>query len=129
MSYIPTTPTVDEVERLQSLSSQLFPPSDSSIHFLLQTALTPLSITRNALERDLAYQYIEFRDTRKLENSLNQIEQELGKGRGKAKLELTKSQVERLKDLRRSLKVASDRADEEYEQEVHKSQSSFSIPL
>lgn len=129
MSYYSRTLTLDEIERLQPLSSQLFPPSDSSINYLLQTALAPVSITRDSLKRDLAYQYIEFRDTRKLENSLNQIEQELGKGRGKAKLELTKSQVERLKDLRRSLKVASDRADEGYEQEVRKSQSSPSIPL
>ncbi|GAA5982879.1 hypothetical protein JCM5350_001538 [Sporobolomyces pararoseus] len=120
MSYYPTTLTVDELERLQPLSSQLFPTSDSSIDYLLQTALTPLSITQDSLKRDLAYQYIEFRDKRKLENSLNEIEQEFGKGRGKAKLEMTRSQVERLKDLRRSLKVASDRADEEYEKVVLK---------
>ncbi|GAA5946131.1 hypothetical protein JCM3765_000128 [Sporobolomyces pararoseus] len=118
MSYYSTTLTPDEIERLRPLSSQLFPPSDSSIDYLIGTALTSLSISQDSLKRDLAYQHIDFRDKRKLENSLNQFGQELGKGRGKAKLEMTRSQVEELKVLMRSLKVASDRADEELKKEV-----------
>ncbi|GAA5946225.1 hypothetical protein JCM3765_000160 [Sporobolomyces pararoseus] len=118
MSYYSATLTSDEIERLQPLSSQLFPPSDSSIDYLIGTALASLSISQNSLKRDLAYQHIDFRDRRKLENSLNQFGQELGKGRGNAKLELTRSQVEELKVLRKSLSAASNRADEEYEKEV-----------
>jgi hypothetical protein len=129
MSYTPNYLTPDECEALSPAFSHLFPPSDSSRDKLLQIALAPLYITHEALKRDVAYQYVDFRDQRKLENALNTFNTELVKGGGKAKLEMTRSQVEDLKRYRKKIKEASKEADIEFKRDVLESESiSFLVP-
>ncbi|GAA5906188.1 uncharacterized protein JCM6883_005471 [Sporobolomyces salmoneus] len=107
--------TKDDYKLLRPLACQLFPPFDAARDYLVETALDSLHLSQDTLKNDYAYQHIQFRDKRKLENALSSIEAELGKGNEKPKLELTRSQIEDLKRHRRTINEASRAADRDYD--------------
>ncbi|GAA5869088.1 hypothetical protein JCM16303_000356 [Sporobolomyces ruberrimus] len=111
MSDSPEYLTPAEFDLIQPLARELFAPFDSSRDDLVQSALATLAILQDNLKRDYAYQFVEFRDKRKLETILDSCDREIGRGKEKPKWEMTRSQVEELKQHRKSLKLASKEAD------------------
>lgn len=112
----------EEDELLRPLAAQLFPPADSARDYLVRDALGALVISQATLDRTHAYQFIEFRDQRKLEAALTSYDAQLGKSRAIPKLEMTRSQVEDIKRFRRSIKEANKEADKEWDEPLVPSQ-------
>ncbi|GAA5854669.1 hypothetical protein JCM3766R1_004901 [Sporobolomyces carnicolor] len=106
----------EEDELLRPLAAQLFPPADSARDYLVRDALGALVISQATLDRTHAYQFIEFRDQRKLEAALTSYDAQLGKSRAIPKLEMKRSQVEDIKRFRRSIKEANKEADKEWDE-------------
>lgn len=127
MSYSQESLTPAEFDLLQPLARELFAPFDSSRDDLVQSALAPLDISQDNLRRDYAYQFVEFRDKRKLETILDSCDREIGRGNEKPKWEMTRSQVEELKQHRKSLRLASKEDDLALEQDLLRGEFSSTL--
>ncbi|GAA6005071.1 hypothetical protein JCM11491_002570 [Sporobolomyces phaffii] len=122
MSFTSSHLTPAEFELIRPLTAQLFPPADAARDSLLDAALAPLVTPRAALDLDSthAYQHVDFWDERKLAAVLGSVNQQLGYGTERPKLELTRQQLEEVKAFKKGLKRASREADAAYERDVFK---------
>ena len=96
-------------------------PFESTRDSLIASTLAPLAINQEDLKKDYPYQYIEFRDKRKLETIL--------KGLDTGKIQMNKQQAETLRSLHTTLKRRRDVSEEAFRTELTQSEHLFSRNL